>query len=770
MAVTAVTPCYNRQADLDLITADLARVAEALASEGVRLSLVAVDNASDPPLTLRDAPPDASLLRLTTNTGGSGGYNAGLSQALLARTPNAGPDALWLVDSDARVTPGTLRALVRVLRADATVVAAGSAVAWPTPDDVFEIGGVLDLRTGAQRGHTPDDVASGRAPADALGVVDGDYAAACSLLVRSSVVRDLGLMPDVFLNGDDAAWGLRLERHSGGRVVAVPASVAVHPRFDRPKGWPSYYTARNGLLVIEASGLGRFRRARARAAKTFIEAARAAGQHAIGRPHAAQWRLRGLADGLAGRWPVVPPSRLIAQAANPTITPTAWSDAADALPDGAKTFAVDPALDPHDAERAASALTSAGLQQRRASPGAPAALARVLLGAKADVAAVSPKGRPSAWGLGRSGWVVEGEGFVPVTPGRAGPIFGALARGGLLAARACLRPPRVAPNALPRRNTPGPLALSVIVLNYNRKTALRRTLRELTAHEPTRSAEIIVVDNASSDGSVERVRAEHPHVRTLALPENLGVEAFNRGVAEATGDVVLILDDDAWPEPRAAAEALRALEADPSLGAVTLHPRHPETDASEWPFADRARRAPNGMARDWPVMGCGNFVRREVWRAVGEYEDRFFLYRNDADLALKVLGAGMGVGFCADWVVRHDSPAATRKSARWFRVATRNWLWMCRRHGRAGSGLIAGLAGWAWAHKLAGVRPMDHARVLAGAAAGLCKRPPTLPPTVAPDGRALRRLLGLRRRQPDSAAAPEPSAATTNESSQRHSA
>ena len=764
MTITAVTPCFQRQSDLDAVTADLARVAEALAEDHVRLALIAVDNASDPPLALNERPPgahppDARLVRLATNTGGSGGYNAGLSEALLA--PNEPPDAVWRGDSDARVTPETLRALVRVLRADETVVAAGSAVAWPTPAEAFEVGGVLDLRTGAQRGHTPTEVTP-----DTVGAVDGDYAAACSLLVRAPVARDIGLMPDVFLNGDAAAWCLRMERWTGGRVVAVPDSVVVHPRFDRPKGWPRYYAARNGYLVIEASGLGAFRRARARFARTLIESARAAGQHAIGRPHAAAWHQRGLADGLSGRWPTVPPAELNAQA--PTTEPARWDDLAERLPEGVRTFAIDPALQPQDAERATEALQALGLKRRTASASTLAGLWRAAARPAADVGVVSSKGRPSAWGLGRSLIIADEAQPTSTTPGGFGRLTSTLAKGALLAVRAGARAPRVAPNAVPQRVRTGPLTLSVIVLNYNREAALRRTLPVLLKHEPTRSAEIIVVDNASRDASLQMLAGEFPNVRTLALPENLGVEAFNRGVGEASGDVVLILDDDAWPEPEAASAAMDALTADPSLGAVTLHPRHPETDASEWPFAEqpRAKHTP-GFRRDWPVMGCGNFVRREVWRALGGYEPSFFLYRNDADLALKVLGAGLGVGFHPDWVVRHDSPAAARKSPRWFRTATRNWVWMCRRHGRRGSGLIAALAGWAWAHRLAGVSVTDHARALQGGLAGLFKPPPPTPPTVAPDGAALRVLLGLRR---GGAYAPPAATDTTSDNNQRHSA
>src|SRR6185503_13614656 len=177
----------------------------------------------------------------------------------------------------------------------------------------------------------------------------------------------------------------------------------------------------------------------------------------------------------------------------------------------------------------------------------------------------------------------------------------------------------------------------------------------------------------------------------------------------------------------------------PEIGAVAFHPRHPETNQSEWPFA---ARTPGGRADDrWPVMGCGNLVRRELWNSLGGYEPGFFLYRNDADLALKVLSQPRvpaaparperrwGVYFEPAWTVWHQSPAARRKSNRWHRLATRNWIWMCRRHGRGLGlgGLSAGLIGWAWAHRLAGFRPGAHAQTIRGAVEGWLRKPPALP-------------------------------------------
>jgi GT2 family glycosyltransferase len=251
------------------------------------------------------------------------------------------------------------------------------------------------------------------------------------------------------------------------------------------------------------------------------------------------------------------------------------------------------------------------------------------------------------------------------------------------------------------------------------------------------------------------VAAEFPDVRLLRLRENIGVEAFNRGVELCSGDVVLILDDDARPGPRTIEQAMALLADRPDLAAVTLHPRHARTRESEWPFADR----PTSRASDtWPVMGCANFVRRADWDRAGGYETRFFLYRNDTDLALKLLSLGRGVHCNARWMVDHDSPATPggQKSARWHRLATRNWLWLCRRHGRGMTALRAGIMGWAWSHRLAGFSASRQWATLSGVLDGLFAHAPEVPRAVEEQalstmprrtfgGGALELLLRLRR-------------------------
>ncbi len=287
------------------------------------------------------------------------------------------------------------------------------------------------------------------------------------------------------------------------------------------------------------------------------------------------------------------------------------------------------------------------------------------------------------------------------------------------------------------------LGLSIVILSYNRREALAHTLREIFAQPWAKGAQIIVVDNASADGSAEMVRREFPGAELIALDRNTVIEGFNIGAQRARHEVLLILDDDSWPQPGSVEAALEHLERHPGVAGVMLHRRHPRTQRPEWPFDQPDL---TDLQTGWPDMGCGNMIRRAAWTRVGGYEVGYFLYRNDTDLALKLQGAGHDVVFHPRWQVWHDSPVVVRKSNRWLRLSTRNWVWMSKRHGRGVSRVVGVLLGWLHAHRLAGLRPAGQLCVLWGALAGVFRPSPPLPAGVKPDGAAYARLLKLKMR------------------------
>ncbi len=782
--VAAVVPCFNRREDARALLSDLSHLAATYAQVGLEgeigridLRVLLVDNASAEPLSTLPVPPNVRLehLRLGHNSGGSGGYNAGIRRVLALDDENDEAAAwrefdaehVWLVDSDARVAPDTLSTLTAMLDTDRSIVAAGSAICDPLSGQAFELGGHVNRLNGNYEPMVVGNVG-------VRDLVDSDYLAACCALVRADAVRDTGVMPDRFLNGDDVEWFLRMKAMTGGRVVGVPWSVAMHPRFDRFATWPRYYMTRNAFGPLDAvGGDASLRRWRA-----LREVPRAVQQAMMDRPDLARLHLAGLRH--AARHQTVGPAPEGLIRVEP---PRPLSDLSRVLLDELGMGRARPTrgrvlprllLSEEQRAEVVRGLTCAGVVLRPGRDGTrPEGLLRSTLGAarrfvfgpEVDVAVIPARGRPDSWFLGRITVAVTPQGFIMRKPNRfstGASALGTLFKGVRRALAVGRRREDPTVNNAPWLHASDPravaaagacgLTLCAVVLSYNRWGALDRTLRNLresglfalddgSAGAPW---SVVVVDNGSSDGSADQVARAFPRANVVRIDRNIGVEAFNRGVGAAPpgADVMLILDDDATPDPRALRRAMELLARRPDLGAVTLHPLHPRSGKSEWTFA---RRATGSVSDAWPVMGCGNLVRRDAWRMAGGYESGYFLYRNDTDLALKLRGLGLGVHFNPAWVVWHDTAAGAgaRKSENWHRTATRNWVWMARRHAPSFGERWRGAAvGWMWAHRLAGLSASRHAATLRGAIEGVRRPPPPMDERIR-SGAAWRDLLRM---------------------------
>ena len=201
--------------------------------------------------------PEVTLLRHVDNLGGSGGFNAGMQWAL---THQASADYFWLLDNDALVDNQALKVLTQVLEAHSEAALCGSRVMnAERPDEIVEVGAFINNRIGEVSCHIP--------PTDAApdAVFSVDYAAACSLLARVSVVRQVGLWyEEFFVYWDDMEWGTRM-RAAGYAVLASNASIVWHPAWDNrtidhSALWRSYYRTRNALCFFNHTTHGLHRR------------------------------------------------------------------------------------------------------------------------------------------------------------------------------------------------------------------------------------------------------------------------------------------------------------------------------------------------------------------------------------------------------------------------------------------------------------------------------------------------------------------------------
>lgn len=205
------------------------------------------------------------------------------------------------------------------------------------------------------------------------------------------------------------------------------------------------------------------------------------------------------------------------------------------------------------------------------------------------------------------------------------------------------------------------MSLSAVVVSYGARDLLARCLASLAG-----VPEIVVVDNASPDGSADLVRERFPGVRLLALPRNVGfAAAANAGARAASGDRLFFLNPDVEAPPGAADRVAAILDGLP--GAVAAGFRQIDADgrfqlslgptpgfAAEFARRVLQRRLDRGDRRlgalldrllarprvvPW-VSGATLLVRRDAFERVGGFDERFFLYFEDIDLCLRLRAAG----------------------------------------------------------------------------------------------------------------------------------
>ena len=219
--------------------------------------------------------------------------------------------------------------------------------------------------------------------------------------------------------------------------------------------------------------------------------------------------------------------------------------------------------------------------------------------------------------------------------------------------------------------------VAAVVVSYNVADLLVRCVASLRADGVER---IVVVDNASADGSVAAIRAADPGVEVLALRENLGYGAgVNRGVARTDERFVLVMNPDVEVEPGSTKVLLDALAADCGLAVVGPGIETPDGDLYPsartfpalgdaaghaflhfvWPSNPFTRRYrmldwDHGDARDvdW-VAGTHLLARRPAWDQVGGFDEAFFMYLEDVDLCWRLHRAGWRVGYEPAARIRH---------------------------------------------------------------------------------------------------------------------
>ncbi|HEY2833424.1 MAG TPA: glycosyltransferase family 2 protein [Sporichthyaceae bacterium] len=224
--------------------------------------------------------------------------------------------------------------------------------------------------------------------------------------------------------------------------------------------------------------------------------------------------------------------------------------------------------------------------------------------------------------------------------------------------------------------------VSVVTINYKGAEDTIACLSALGELDwPAERVQVLCVDNASEDGSIERIRAAAPEVELIASPTNTGFSGgCSLGVAHATGEYIAFLNNDAKPDPRWLAEAVAVLEADPTIACVAC--KILNWDGSLIDFVDGGLFwTGNGFQRDfrqpdegqWDdardmLFACGGamVVRADVYRSTGGFDDRYFMFFEDVDFGWRLNLLGHRVRYVPTSVVYHRHHGSIGKTADWY--------------------------------------------------------------------------------------------------------
>lgn len=232
--------------------------------------------------------------------------------------------------------------------------------------------------------------------------------------------------------------------------------------------------------------------------------------------------------------------------------------------------------------------------------------------------------------------------------------------------------------------------LAVIIVNYNAGPFLGKCLGSLEAHRGDIQTEVLVIDNASTDGS-ELAAEEDPRVRLIRNPRNVFLSpAWNQGIRETDAPYVLLLNPDAEWWKGTLADYVRVAREHPRAGIIGPVVREPDGrmypsgrpfpsildalgHAFLGPVAPRNRFTrryhmegwdrTSERAVDWVSGSCMLFPR-EVFDRVGLLDERFLLYAEELDIATRVQAAGRYVLFTPEVEIVHEGAVSTGRSRR----------------------------------------------------------------------------------------------------------
>ena len=243
--------------------------------------------------------------------------------------------------------------------------------------------------------------------------------------------------------------------------------------------------------------------------------------------------------------------------------------------------------------------------------------------------------------------------------------------------------------------------LVVAIVNHSNRDDTLACLESLEAdRERGVSVRVVVLDNASDDGSVEAIRAAHPYVEVIAQEVRRGFGANQNAIIQATSSrYVLALNNDTLVEHGALDTLVRYLDEHPGVGAAGPRVVGPdgEPQLSAWTFPTVWNAAVHVVAGSRPagpapaevgyVSGCALMLRRSVLTQIGGFDEDYFMYAEEKDLCRRIHDVGSTVELVPSATVVHlearsSAGASARRETEFWRSQR---LYLRKHHSTAGA-------------------------------------------------------------------------------------
>jgi GT2 family glycosyltransferase len=196
--------------------------------------------------------------------------------------------------------------------------------------------------------------------------------------------------------------------------------------------------------------------------------------------------------------------------------------------------------------------------------------------------------------------------------------------------------------------------LTINILTYNRKTevdfSIQKILNEIDY--PLDRLEVIVVDNASTDGTAEFIKKKYPIVRVLKNKIDVGTSGWNLGFQAAKGKYILCLDDDSHPE-KGVIDAIKYMEQHPKVGIVACAIRESTGIITEDSIL---------TATGYGFIGCGEILSQDLLKKIGGFVNWIFVYHQELEYSMRTLDNDFQIHYFRDCVCFHRGSLINRDS------------------------------------------------------------------------------------------------------------